>query len=112
MFPWRRVGVIVGIAALTVSALPWLGLGGNSFVIPGWNILLPRIRLIENQWLYEAATFPLHVMALIPPLDAFIYFSGEGLRAIRPFVVFLAWFLFGACCLWLGLRKKRTPSAA
>jgi hypothetical protein len=79
---------------------------------PLGNIALPRVKLIDNSWLYDAASFPLHFVALIPPLDDIVFFAGEGPIAVRPFCVFLFWFLVGVCCLWLSYRRKPKPAAS
>jgi hypothetical protein len=109
---WRKRLALVGCVAFGLSLLPWLGLGGYAFVVPGWGIVLPRLHLIHSTFLYDAISIPLQFIALIPPLDDIIYFSGEGRATVRPFVVFLFWFLVGLVCLWIALRRTRSAEAS
>lgn len=105
---YRGVGYFVGIASICISILPWLGLGPFAFVIPGWGIRLPRIDLIDDTYnLYELVGMPLRFVAMIPPLDDFVYFAGEGVVRIRPFVVFLFYFLVGTFLIWLSVRQSK-----
>src|SRR5262249_46656121 len=92
---WRRFFKLVGVLSFAVSALPWIGLGVFAFVIPGWDIVVPRLELFHSDMLYELLAFPLDIIALIPPFDEFVYFEGEGPARVRPFVVFLFYFLIG-----------------
>src|SRR5262245_16624737 len=106
MTRWRRILFTAGLASLGISLLPWLGLGGDRFVVPGWNLHVPRFNLFDSDLLYDVVSFPLHLLAEIRPLDDFIYFQGEGRATVRPFVVFLFWLLLAILFLWLSLRGR------
>lgn len=73
---------------------------------------MPRLDLIHSSSLYEIVAVPLHLLALVPPLDAFIYFTGEGVATVRPFAVWLFWFLVGSACVWLACRQDYRQKAA
>lgn len=99
----------LGLVSLSISALPWLGLGGGfSFAIPGYDIVPPRLHLLDRyQELYDFLAVPLHGIAVIPPLDLAVFFiSSRGI--VRPFNVFLFWSFLGNWCLWASQKNRLT----
>ncbi len=65
--------------SLVICALPWLGLVSYAFVIPGWDVPLPRLhQLLGPRALYELVGPPSPFHALVQPLNHLVYFEGEG----------------------------------
>lgn len=86
-------------------------MGSYAFVIPGTDIFLPRLNLI-SKWtlpfgrqLYFVMEFPLQLLGLIPFVHQIIFFSGEGVLTVRPFMIFVFWFLAGVGSILRGRRK-------
>ena len=108
----RHVLLTVGVICMCLGALPWLGVGGYAFVVPGWDVHLPRLDLFgrfDDGTLYDVISLPVHFLALIPPLGEIIYFAGEGRQTVRPFAVFMFWHFVGIACIWLAVRSRRKP---
>ena len=103
---WRGWLLAAGVSSLLISALPWLGLGAYSFTVTGWEIELPRFSVIGMHDFYELVAEPLHYVALIHPLEHVVYFCGEGRLVVRPFVVFLFYFLLGNGLVWVAVRRS------
>ncbi len=109
------VFLVVGIMSLIFALLPWLGLGGYAFVVPGTDIVPPRLELLSRDsvpmghQVYSVMEFPLHLVALIPPLDDVVYFQGEGVVTVRPFMIFVFWALTGAIFVWIAVRPYVLP---
>jgi hypothetical protein len=104
----RRIGKILGITSLVMALLPWLGLGGYTFAVPGTGIIVPRLNLI-NDYIFDSGivwdivAFPLHIVSWVWPDH--VLFSGEGVATVRPFVVFEFYLLVGVTSLWLSLHR-------
>jgi hypothetical protein len=95
-----------------MALLPWLGLGHGSMIVVGiGDHLLPTVKLPETVYaplsvLYTVAEAPFRVE--FPngnDLEEFIYFQGEGLVTVRPFVVFLLWL---GLCLAFGMSIAKS----
>jgi hypothetical protein len=102
----RKTLVLIGVFSLSIAATPWFGLGGYAFNIPGWGTQLPRLNVLDSRVLYDLVCFPLHFVALIPPMDDVVYFQGEGVVPVRPFMVFLFWLLVGIVAFLISLRLR------
>jgi hypothetical protein len=72
---------------------------------------IPRLELFHSDLLYDQVSLPVEWVALISPLRPLVYFSGEGVITVRPFVVSLSWLLVGVLCTWIALRRKVAQSA-
>lgn len=115
----HRVFLVVGIVSLIFALLPWLGFGPYAFVVPGTDIFPPRLDVLASDpgefvrpvfsAIYTAMEFPLYLVALIPPLDDAVYFQGEGRAAVRPFMVFVFWFVVGVTFVWFAIRPLVLP---
>jgi len=105
-----RARAICAVCCASMALLPWLGLGHGSFILMGpteqSDRLLPTLTLPEAfqallSVLYSIAETPFRIV--FPngnDLEEFIYFQGEGLVTVRPFVVFLFWL---GLCLAFGM---------
>jgi hypothetical protein len=110
--PLKRLSFWLGIGLVVVGLLPWLGLGGYSFVIPYWNTPLPRLELFDSEGLYDLIVVPLHILGSVPGLDSIIFFDGEGVVTVRPFIASLFYqFLGTASLLMSSLRVRRRPQS-
>lgn len=96
-------------------------MGGYAFFIPNTDIELPRLDLISRHsfpganLLYLFLAAPLHVLGYtVPGVADWVFFGGEGIVTVRPFMIFVFWFVVGvalllrACYLAAdGLRSTR-----
>jgi hypothetical protein len=105
--------VTIGIACLLISSLPWLGLAQVYYLIlPGYDVRLPRLEVIDSDTLYKALCVPLDQLARIPPFDEIVFIPRGGPRIVGyprvyPFMLFLFYFLVGVIGVWLALRGRR-----
>ena len=102
------LSAVAGIFAL----MPWLGVGPYAFTVPGWNIMVPRLDIVPysiSKPLFNVISLPLFIIGEIPYLDRFVFFSGEGNVAARPFVAFIFWFLTSLVCYRFASHYIYTP---
>jgi len=118
-----RARAICAACCASMALLPWLGLGHGSMIVVGiGDRLLPTVSLPEAlqtpfSVLYDIAETPFRIV--FPngnDLEEFIYFQGEGLVTVRPFVVFLFWLglclAFGMSITTSFLNRRRATAPA
>ena len=83
--------------------------------MPGTDIFPPRLELLSRdsvplgRQIYSVMEFPLHLVGGIPPLGDLVFFQGEGVVTVRPFMIFVFWFLMGATFIWIAIRPFVLP---
>ncbi len=111
----HRILLTTGIVSLIFAALPWVGFGCCAFSIPGINARVPRLSLMSEgsipcgRQLYGVMEMPLWHLGRIPPLGDLVFFSGEGVVRIRPFMVFVFWLIVGILTTWIAVRPTIMP---
>ena len=112
----HRVLLPIGIVSLVFAALPWLGFGCCAFVVPGFDIKVPRLSVLNEtnipcgQMIYGVAEMPLQILGLIPPFGDLVFYSGEGVVRVRPFMIFVFWLIAGMLAVWVAARPAVMPS--
>ncbi|WP_145290081.1 hypothetical protein [Rosistilla oblonga] len=112
----HRVLLPIGIVSLVFAALPWLGFGCCAFVVPGFDIMVPRLSVLNEthipcgQIIYGVAEMPLQILGLIPPIGDLVFYSGEGVVRVRPFMIFVFWLIAGMLAFWVAARPAVMPS--
>jgi hypothetical protein len=117
-----RVRGMVLLAACLGAGIPWSGATGYDFRYPGASKPLPTFSLCSDfrhlrdplVVLYQCFEVPLHFLAATSEdASTFIYFAGEGVETIRPFVVFAFWMnvalVVGIAGLFARYRAKARP---
>lgn len=95
-----RARVICAACCSFFVLLPWLGLGHGAFIFPGATdsfpiILLPSVIEIPLSAFYWVAETPLYLVAADGnEFSQVIFFAGEGVARVRPFIVFVFWLSF------------------
>jgi hypothetical protein len=96
-----RARVICAMCASFFALLPWLGLGHGSFVLMGTSpqslptVSIPSVIRPPLAALYALAQGPLNcVPADGNEFSQVIFFAGEGVATVRPFIVFIFWLGF------------------
>ena len=105
----HRISLAVGIVSLVLATLPWLGFGAYAFAVPGGG-LVPRLSVVNEtdipcgRLLYGVMETPLQLLGTIPPIGDFVFFAGEGIVTVRPFMVFVFWLIVGILMTWIAVR--------
>lgn len=106
----HRISLAMGVMSFVFAALPWLGFGAYAFAVPGGG-LVPRLSVVNEtdfyggRLLYHAIESPLHLVGFIPPLGDLVFFAGEGVVTVRPFMVFVFWLIVGIGLTWIAVRS-------
>ena len=106
----HRILLAIGFLSLVFAALPWLGFGCCAFAVPGIDMLVPRLSILNEtnvpfgRLLYGVMEAPLQILGLIPPIDGLVFYSGEGVVRVRPFMIFVFWLIAGMLAVWLAIR--------
>lgn len=98
----QRGRLALAAIGLLFALVPWTGVAGVDFRYPGTDKPIPTLNLRGNglasimqpplRLFYGCAEFPLHFIGeTSEDADTFVYFGGEGVARIRPFVVFMFW---------------------
>lgn len=91
-----------GLCFLLISTLPWLGLSGCFFGLPGSLNRLPSLGVIgltDRSFFYEIVSIPVHVIGMLPGMDGYVFFR-EGI--VTPFAIFVFYFILGSLSVWAG----------
>jgi hypothetical protein len=104
----RRCLIVAGVVFLVLSTGPWIGVdGGYRFAIPGWDVDVPHLHAFGPDGapgLYGALSLPLEWFGAIPVIREVVFFPSSG--RVRPFSVFVVWFLLGFTLTWFGVRRR------
>jgi len=100
----RSILLSAGTVSLCISLLPWLGLGGFYFCVPGWTGELPRLHWIQSIELYRLLSVPFEFIGTMIPFGDVVFFPGEGIATVQPFYLFLFYHLLGWFLVWIALR--------
>ena len=106
----QRIMLGLGGIALVFALLPWLGFGGYAFVIPGTGIHPPRLSVLNESTLpfgaslYRLMEAPLHLAGCLPFIDDIVFFTGEGVVTVHPFMIFVFWVITSIALTWVAVR--------
>ena len=112
----HRILLATGFVSLVFAALPWLGFGCCDFAAPGIDMLVPRLSILNEttvpfgRLLYGVMETPLQMLGLIPPIGDVVFYSGEGVVRVRPFMIFVFWLIVGMLAVWVAIRPTVMPS--
>tara|TARA_A100001391_G_scaffold196796_1_gene175972 strand:- start:93 stop:488 length:396 start_codon:yes stop_codon:yes gene_type:complete len=111
----HRILLAIGLVSLVFAALPWLGFGCCAFAVPGIDMLVPRLSILNEtrfpcgRLLYDLIEAPLQILGLISPIGDLVFYSGEGIVRVRPFMIFVFWLLAGMLAVWVAVRPTVMP---
>jgi len=96
----------IEIVAWLLALSPFV-MCGPGFVVTTTDIVLPQLCLFSvHNPVYEVATVPLEFLGLIYPM---VYFDGEGVARVRPFMILVFWGLMGLILsdIHFNIRRRR-----
>ena len=112
----HRILLVTGFLSLGLATLPWLGFGCCAFAVPGIDLLVPRLSILDEttipggSLIYGVMETPLQILGHIPPIGALVFYGGEGVVRVRPFMIFVFWLIFGILAVWVAIRPAVMPS--
>ena len=62
-----------------------------------------------GELLYGVMQTPLLLIGSIPPFGDMVFYSGEGVVRVRPFMIFVFWLIAGMLAVWISVRPMLIP---